>query len=98
MKQKRPHHPQVKSGLLAEISPASAYYGTDSCETAREKRRCQPGGKRLGFDGAEPNQNGWFQLPVISLDTNRAIFIARPIAFGNRVPPGRSSKPRPTGP
>ncbi len=52
---KRPHRLQRKSGgLLAGDRPASAYYGTDSYETARENGDASPDGKRLGFDGAEP--------------------------------------------
>ena len=39
-----------------EIGPASAYYGTDACETARKNGDASPDGKRLGFEGAEPGK------------------------------------------
>ena len=39
-----------------EIGPASAYYGTDSYETARENGDASPDGKARGFEGAEPKE------------------------------------------
>ena len=37
-----------------EIGPASAYFGTDSYETALENGDASPDGKHRGFAGAEP--------------------------------------------
>lgn len=37
-----------------EVGPASAYYGTESYETARENGDASPDARRLGWQGAEP--------------------------------------------
>ena len=53
-KETTPSTEKEREDFWLEIGPASAYYGTDSYETARENGDASPDGKRLGFDGAEP--------------------------------------------
>ena len=54
-KETTPITEKEREDFWLEIGPASAYYGTDSYETARENGDASPDGKRLGFDGAEPS-------------------------------------------
>ena len=53
-KETAPSTEKEREDFWLEIGPASAYYGTDSYETAKENGDASPDGKRLGFDGAEP--------------------------------------------
>ena len=45
-----------RENFWLEIGPASAYYGTDSYETAKENGDASPDGKARGFEGAEPKE------------------------------------------
>ena len=47
---------EEREDFWLEIGPASAYYGTDSYETARENGDASPDGKARGFEGAEPKE------------------------------------------
>lgn len=53
-KETAPATDEEREDFWLEIGPASAYYGTDSYETAKENGDASPDGKRLGFGGAEP--------------------------------------------
>ena len=67
-KETAPITEKEREDFWLEIGPASAYYGTDSYETARENGDASPDGKRLGFDGAEPDSPAlepWDDLPPI---------------------------------
>ena len=48
-KETTPSTEKEREDFWLEIGPASAYYGTDSYETARENGDASPDGKRLGF-------------------------------------------------
>lgn len=56
-KEAAPVTEEEREDFWLEIGPSSAYYGTDSYETAKENGDASPDGKRLGFDGAEPGAN-----------------------------------------
>ena len=47
-KETAPTTEKERENFWLEIGPASAYYGTDSYETAKEKRRCKPGRQSPG--------------------------------------------------
>ena len=47
---------EEREDFWLEIGPASAYYGTDSYETAKENGDASPDGKARGFEGAEPKE------------------------------------------
>lgn len=47
---------EEREDFWLEIGPASAYYGTDSYETAKENGDASPDGKARGVEGAEPKE------------------------------------------
>ena len=47
---------EEREDFWLEIGPASAYYGTDAYETAKENGDASPDGKALGFEGVEPKE------------------------------------------
>ena len=53
-KETAPTTEKERENFWLEIGPASAYYGTDSYETAKENGDASPDGKARGFEGAEP--------------------------------------------
>ena len=53
-KEAAPVTDEEREDLWLEIGPASAYYGTDSYETAKQNGDDSPDGKARGFEGAEP--------------------------------------------
>ena len=56
-KETAPTTEKERENFWLEIGPASAYYGTDSYETAKENGDASPDGKARGFEGAEPKEN-----------------------------------------
>ena len=52
-KETAPTTEKERENFWLEIGPASAYYGTDSYETAKENGDASPDGKARGFEGAE---------------------------------------------
>ena len=70
-KETAPITEKEREDFWLEIGPASAYYGTDSYETARENGDASPDGKRLGFAGPRegapdsPVLEPWDDLPPI---------------------------------
>ena len=55
-KETAPTTEKERENFWLEIGPASAYYGTDSYETAKENGDASPDGKARGFEGAEPKE------------------------------------------
>ena len=53
-KEAAPVTDEEREDLWLEIGPASAYYGTDSYETAKQNGDASPDGIARGFEGAEP--------------------------------------------
>ena len=56
-KETAPTTEKERENFWLEIGPASAYYGTDSYETAKENGDASPDGKARGFEGAEPKES-----------------------------------------